>query len=275
MKRVLLISFVFILAVYPKLNGQNIFPPVSAQLEKLFKELIDNNNSQRKLEINDSIKTLIDSYAGSDTVFNHRFNNLKYLGQITSPDSLVKIITWNLLLDNGSGKYFCYLINKTDRSSKGMVNILSATYSEGDIRTDTTYSSSNWYGALYYNLRPFIFNGKLCYIILGIDYGNPFITRKIIDVVDFMPDGHLQFGMNCFTDGKTIKPRVVFEYASSAVMSVRFEDNLTVVFDHLSPFSPEMKGNHQYYGPDFSFDSYNFEKGMWRLKSDIDIRNKD
>jgi pentose-5-phosphate-3-epimerase len=57
MKRVLLISFVFILAVYPKLNGQNIFPPVSAQLEKLFKGLIDNNNSQRKPEINDSIKT--------------------------------------------------------------------------------------------------------------------------------------------------------------------------------------------------------------------------
>jgi hypothetical protein len=40
----------------------------------------------------------------------------------------------------------------------------------------------------------------------------------------------------------------------------------------LSPSSPEYKDNHQFWGPDFTFDSYNLENGYWRLKSDIDIR---
>jgi hypothetical protein len=57
-------------------------------------------------------------------------------------------------------------------------------------------------------------------------------------------------------------------------MSLRFEADNFIVFDHLSPVSPEYKDNYQYYGPDFSFDSFNFEKGSWILKNDIDIRNR-
>jgi hypothetical protein len=56
---------------------------------------------------------------------------------------------------------------------------------------------------------------------------------------------------------------------------LRFAGKGSVVFDHLSPSSPQYKGNPQFYGPDFSFDSYNLENGLWRLKSNIDIRNKE
>ena len=112
------------------------------------------------------------------------------------------------------------------------------------------------------------------YLILGIDYGNSFISRKIIDVLSFGGDNNILFGLKCFTDGKIVVNRVVFEYASTAVMSLKFESDGIVVFDHLSPFSPELKGNRQFYGPDFSFDSYNFENDLWRLKTDIDIKNK-
>jgi hypothetical protein len=46
------------------------------------------------------------------------------------------------------------------------------------------------------------------------------------------------------------------------------------VFDHLVPVSPELKGRKEYYGPDFSYDTYNLEKGMWMLKADVEVRNK-
>ena len=110
------------------------------------------------------------------------------------------------------------------------------------------------------------------YILLGIDYGNSFITRKIIDVLSFGPGNSLVFGKKCFSDGKQLLPRVVFEFASTAVMSLKFVTNVTIVFDHLSPSSPELKDNRQFYGPDFSFDSYTLENGLWRLKSNIDVR---
>ncbi len=71
------------------------------------------------------------------------------------------------------------------------------------------------------------------------------------------------------------KYREVLEYSSSAVISLRFVSDKSIVFDHLVPISPVYKGKKENYGPDYSSDAYNFEKGMWRLKLNIDARNKE
>jgi hypothetical protein len=49
-----------------------------------------------------------------------------------------------------------------------------------------------------------------------------------------------------------IKYRDVFEYASNAMMSLRFRSDNSIVFDHLVPFSTTHKDDRQYYGPDYS-----------------------
>jgi hypothetical protein len=273
--RILLIISAFLFFVTGKPTPVQVKKTdVSGQLEKLFVRLRQNFNPEKKLEINDSIRSIIDSYAASDTVFDHRFGDLRYLGQITSPDSLIKIITWNLILSDGEDRYFLFFIKRSDKKARGQVVTLNGIYNDAPIRSDTIYSSDNWYGALYYDTRPFIFNGRTYYILLGIDYGNSFITRKIIDVLSFDQDQKPIFGLNCFFDGKSMKSRIVFEYSANAVMSLKFEADNMIVFDHLSPVSTEYKDNHQFYGPDFSFDAYNYEKGLWRYKGDIDIRNK-
>ena len=43
-----------------------------------------------------------------------------------------------------------------------------------------------------------------------------------------------------------IKFRDVFEYASNAMMSLRFRSDSSIVFDHLVPFSPAQKDDRQY-----------------------------
>jgi hypothetical protein len=274
MKRICLISTIFTLLMINSLNGQTKSPNIAADLEGMFFRLRDNLSSQQKLAINDSVKLIIESYAASDSVFNHRFTNLRYLGQISSPDNLVKIITWNLILNDGGNRYICYIIRKSDPGVQNTIYKLSGIYNESPIRTDTIYSESNWYGALYYDIRPFKIGKEPSYILLGIDYGNSFVTRKLIDVLTFAPGSGLLFGRNCFSDGIMTSPRVVFEFSANAVMSLRFYGDLSIVFDHLSPSSPELKDNRQYYGPDFSYDSYDFEKGLWRLKTNVDIRIK-
>jgi hypothetical protein len=273
-RRTLLLLIFFLFCSVSFISGQVPTENISVILEKLFSGLRTNLPSEIKTEKNDSIRSIIGSYASSDSVFNHRFSNLRFLGQITSPDSLVKIITWNLILSEGGNRYFCFLIHRDRKSGGGKVYSLLGIYNENPVRSDTLYSSSGWYGALYYDLRPFTIAGKLKYVILGIDYGNSLISRKVIDILSFNDSDGITFGYKCFTDGITIVPRVIFEYASTAVMSLKFESDSLIVFDHLSPFSPELKGNRQFYGPDFSFDSYIFEKDLWRLKTDIDIKNK-
>ena len=267
---------ILILIIIPfNVMSQSHFDPLEQDLEKQFLRIRERVGDIRKIEINDSIQQAIDRYASSNTIFRHRFENIRFLGQLISSDSLVKLITWNLLLDDGTNNYYCYLITRNNKSETGKLIKFTGKHRGDPLRTDTTYTLSDWYGALYYDMNPFLFNGFTRYILLGIDYGNSLTTRKVIDVLTISQDGGLRFGLNCFISGKAQKYREVFEYAPSAVMSLKFESDKSIVFDHLSPFSPEMKGNFQYYGPDFSFDSYNFEKGFWIFKSDIDIRNKE
>ncbi|MGD0582004.1 MAG: hypothetical protein ABR974_03560 [Bacteroidales bacterium] len=275
MFRIAVISLTCLFALSVSSTGQGNTAGASKNLEKMFLRLSGNLPADEKLKTNDSVQAFIDSFAASDTAFNYRFRSLRYLGQIMSPDSLVKIITWNLILDDGTNQYFCYLIRREKKRGGGTVIKLKAAYNENAERVDTAYSVRNWYGALYYDLRPFDLNGSTKYIVLGIDYGNSFVTRKLIDVLSFGTGGDVTFGLNCFSDGQGLNnQRILFEYSSKAVMSLRFEADNTIVFDHLSPFSPQYKGDHQFYGPDFSFDSYKLDNGLWRYKGDIDIRNK-
>lgn len=267
---ILLISFSTTVA-----RSQETSAPVPGLLENLFNRLIDNYNDVDRLRINDSIRQITDSYVRSDSVFTHRFKNLRFMGQITSPDSIIKIITWNLVLENQPGKYFCYFIRKQEAGKENLIYRLIADYNEKPITVDTIYTQSDWYGALYYDLRPALIDDKKCWVLLGLDYGNPNISRKLIEVLSFTDENKIIFGSRWFlSDGKP-KFRAVFEYASGAMMSLRFRSDSSIVFDHLVPFSPELKDDRKYYGPDFSFDAYNYRDGVWKLIINVDARNEE
>jgi hypothetical protein len=255
------------------LKGQTPVSGTSSALQKLFSSLITSTRDSDRIRVNDSIKYIIDSYAESDSVLRHRFYNLRYLGQISSPDSRLKIITWNLLLNNSKSKYYCYFINRSGK--KNFIYKLSGEYNEKPVRTDTTYSEGDWYGALYYDVRPVKKDNQLSWMLLGIDYGNPVVTRKIIEVLSITPEGKLVFGKKWFVAGEETKYREVLEYSPSAVISLKFMSDKSIVFDHLVPISPAFSDNREHYGPDFSYDSYNFEKGIWRMKLNVDVRNKE
>ncbi|MCX6253137.1 MAG: hypothetical protein NTV31_01520 [Bacteroidia bacterium] len=274
--RRLILYFIIIFSISTNMvSGQKAANDAPQILEKLYGRLANNFDDNDRLRINDSIRLIIDSYVASDTVFNHRFTNLRYLGQITSPDSLLKIITWNLILRSSPGRYYCYFIRKQEPGMANRIYRLTASYREDPVRTDTAYSELNWYGALYYDLKPYIVNDKKCWIILGIDYGNSSVSRKIIEVLSFTNENSILFGWKWFAAGEEVKFRDVFEYASEGTMSLRFGSDSSIVFDHLVPFSPALKGDRQYYGPDYSYDAYNFKDGLWRLTINVDARNKE
>ena len=249
---------------------------VSQTLEKLFGRLVAEREDSVRLIVNDSIKTIVEKVIETDSIFKFNFKNVRFLGQITSADSIIKIVSWNLNLRNEPSKYFCYMIKKNEQDAHNYIYKLAADYNLADISKDTIYTSENWYGALYYEIRPFIINGEKHWITLGINYSNPLITRKIIDVVTFKPNGETEFGIPVFLlpENELIK-REVFQYSAEAAMTLRFVDDNTIVFDHLVPFSPDLAGKMEFYGPDFSYDAFIFEKGIWNFKQDIDVRNEE
>lgn len=262
---------VFILCV--EAAGQERSEIIGPELEGLFSRLGPGTEDTVKLRIADSVNMYLREYAASENVFSHVFGSLRFLGQVTSPDSLLKIISWNLPLEFPAGKYFSYIIRKTP--SGNIVHELRSDYRQDQINADEVFHAASWYGALYYDIRPVIQSGKRHWVVLGLDYGNPLVTRKIIDVIHFDEKDELLFGKKWFDTEGTITSRVVFEYSSRAAMSLRFMSDSLIVFDHLVPFFPGMAGNRQYYAPDFSLDAFSYSGTVWKFTPNADARNKE
>ncbi len=246
-------------------------PDTTALLEKLFSRLTSARQDADRIRINDSIINIIDSYARSDSAFTHKFTGLRNLGQITSKNSQLKIITWNVVFGESSGKYFCYFIHNTGKQNR--VYRLESVYDNEPPPGNKQFTGNDWYGALYYDLRQYGKGANQYWVLLGLDLGNRDITRKVIEVLSLTPEGDIVFGKNIFRKEKSTLNRVLLEYSSSAVVSLRFLTDKYIVFDHLVPVSASLTGSRETYGPDFSFDAYILEKGFWKFTENVDVRN--
>ena len=274
MKRIYcLLTFTLFIGVIP-VSGQAGIRDTPGILENLYKRITDTKDENEKLRLNDSIKLIISSYAASDSVFNHRFENLRYLGQIISPDLKLKIITWNVFMRNSPNRYFCYLIRKGERKQKNSVCFLAGQNREEPIRTDITYNSNNWYGALYYAIQPFRKKRQTHYIVLGLDHGNISVSRKMIDVLSFTPEGDLLFGLDCIVKNGETKLREVLEYSPEGVVTLRMENRNLIVFDRLTTLASGHGTGSEFSGAGITFDGYIFKRGSWRFVSDVDVKNK-
>ena len=269
-----LLIMVLLLFQGGKISGQNVdIGLIERETGRLFAELAVTRDNTIKDRINDSIIDLLTIYSGQGDVFSHKFESIKYLGQITASDSLVKMVTWNLFYNNGDNRYLNFVFYKCDDS----VNYTFLDGSKGlrDVTIDSLFDRSSWYGALYYDIEPFVSNGDTLYIALGIDFNDMFTNSKVIEVINFNADGDISFGSPVIVSANKRLNRLLFRYSSNASMLLRFDNLRTrIVFDHLSPASPGLAGQYQYYGPDFSYDGLILREGKWLLQEDIDVRNR-
>ena len=265
--------FYIILAAYllvPAITVNCQQPGEEEILLKLFSGILDTNNNEERVRLNDSIVKIIDKYIESEMVLNHRFVDLRYLGQILSPDSRLKIITWNLVMTDGTNKYFCYLVRKGNRGKPNQIFKLAGANMDDPPRTDKIYSPEDWYGALYYAVQPFRHKRETFYVLLGLDYTNLLISTKIIDVLAFTDDGGIIFGKDCFIRGDDIKHRELLSYSADGITTLRFNNKKSIIFDHLVPVSQVRPESPGFYVPEFSFDAYVLKKGIWKFEENIE-----
>jgi hypothetical protein len=258
------------LFLVPAMKIKSQQPESGEILQELFYRIVDTRNNEERIQLNDSIIKIIDKYVESERVLDHRFTDLRYLGQILSPDSRLKIITWNLNLTDGTNKYFCYVIRKAKKGKPNEIFKLTAVNMDEPPSINTTYSEENWYGALYYAVQPFRYKRETCYVLLGLDYTNLLVSTKIIDVLTFTEDGGIIFGKDCFIKEGEKRFRELLKYSSDGVAILRFNNRKSIIFDHLVPVSQVRRNSPEYYVPEFSFDAYVLKKGMWRFKENFE-----
>jgi hypothetical protein len=206
--------------------------------------------------------------------FDYTLKELR-IGDLRSADQTVRLLTWNIEYEDLSYAYGGFVLRREEGKEKVLIQELNDQLDAYTVKPEGVIDSKMWYGAIYYKIIDFSFQGKTNYLLFGYDAGTTMSNYKVLDVLSFSGQA-VKFGAAVFKDTKQTKKRIVFEYSNMATLSLEFEPKRNrIVFDHLSPESPALEGVFSYYFPDMSYDAYVYDsdREMWVLQQDVVATN--
>ncbi len=273
------ISVGLILAFFVSLQSWGQFDVYSREneLASLLDSLRSARDNTAKENWNKQFKKLVDQTLHEPTIFDINFTKLRTLGIIDSPDKLVRIVNWNVEQDDGTQKYYAYVIHRNslkDTKTK-VIELIDKSFLL-TAKPEETLEADMWYGALYYQIIPVEKANKIYYTVLGWDGGTRMSNTKLIDVLVFSGNS-VKLGYPLFKSGATTAKRLFYEHSERSVMSLKYEPEYKrIIFDHLMPETPTMVGFYEFYVPDMSYDAFVLDGNRWVLKEDvIGINKKD
>ncbi len=251
-------------------------------LRVLFDSIQHSKSDDVKFELNEIVLSFFEEILYNKISFSYPFDSLKQMGKIKSDDEYLRIYSWNLLLSDGTHKYYGFIQYLDKDDDEYFVYELIDKSDEIERPTRVSLTNEKWYGALYYKIIETKIKRRKYYTLLGWDGNNELTSKKIIDVLYFTSSNKPRFGTsilyNVVGTGRKARrykqKRIIFEFSSRVSMSLHYDEKLKmIVFDHLSPSENHLKGKFEYYGPDWSYDALKFEKGKWQYYIDVDPRN--
>lgn len=256
-------------------KNKQIITDLQDSLQVLSYKMINDSIEPERYNANYKlIKTLVNALKTPNS-FNYSFDSLKTISIQTSPDRLFRIFSWHVMNNDGSYRYYGTIQMNNPDGKLQMFPLVDYTPLIKNV-TDTITTNDKWYGAQYYRIISVLNNVKTpYYVLLGWKGNTVNSTKKVIEILYFK-DGKAYFGMPVFDGDKEqpLKKRTVFEYDRRASMVLNFEpSNNTVVFDHLAPPDPKLKGKFELYGPDLSYDGYRLVNGRWKFVQDLELKN--
>ena len=254
-------------------------------LKIICKKLFAAKKDADKKQYNQELVKAFERALSIDGAFDFAFDSLTDIARLTPPDKKFRIINWNVPYEDGTQEYFGFLHykhlvtvkGKRKNEKKETLLLYRLIDKSMDIKNpeNTISDNKNWYGMLYYAIIPKKTKKQTYYTLLGWDGNDKFSKKKIIDVLTFDVKGVPHFGADIFVMPKKKTKRVVFEYASSCSMSLKYNSKKdSIVFDHLAPENPSLVGQYQYYCPDMSYDGFGFKQGKWNYGEDLNVVNE-
>ena len=218
------------------------------------------------------VKTLVEALKTPNS-FKYAFDSLKTVSVVKSPDDVFRLLTWYTQLVDGTYRFFGALQMDTPSGALKLIPLIDQTENLTDPNLIT--SNKNWFGAKYYEIIPVTSSARLSYyILLGWKGNNERSTKRVIEILN-LDKGQVTFGAPVF-DGKDLqsKNRLIFEYNKQNAMTLKSDLKAGVlVFDHLSPFNPDMEGKFEYYGSDGHMDGLKIIGGRLKLQVNVNLVN--
>jgi len=275
------LSIALLLSVV-SLNGmtqaaQLPFLSAELKLKENFSALYASETDKSIDSLNAVILELFSTSLENPQSFAYSWDSLNMIGKLRSPDQKLNIYTWFVRKSKDNYSYFGFLQYNNGSTKRPEILLYPLIDKSKGMKNPETLNLSpdNWLACVYYNIYEFNYQRETYYTLLGYSFNNNFSDKKYIEVLMFDKEGNAAFGGNFHSEFQTVK-RVILEYSAQLVASIRFNDKLQmIVMDHLAPFESMFTGNYRFYGPDGSYDGYEFHKGEFLLRKDVDARNEE
>ena len=229
-------------------------------------QIIQGRNAEDRL-LADSIFTrnLVRSLKATNS-FHYPFESLQTVSILYAPDSVFRIFTWQLVInENVIRQHGAIQMKTTDGSLK-----LYPLIDKSDITTDVADTIGNnfgWIGAIYYRIIQKKSMDQNIYTLIGFDENNIRSSRKIIEVLYFQL-GEPTFGGRYFSyeeDSviKTAHSRYIMEYKKEAGPRLTYDKDLDmIILEHLISESNEPKKKWTLIG-DGDYEGFKWKNGKW------------
>ena len=251
------------------------FPQSYAQIQiQAYKDSLNNLAKVMQRGENDSARvtsasiyyTIINYLVSDSSSFNASFDSIPNLSVKTSPDQVVRLYTWMMANYDGS-QYRYYGFLQVRKNKKVSLFPLTDSTEVIEKPLSNKLKPNKWFGAIYYNILVHERKGKKIYTLLGWKGKNEMLTQKVIDVLT-VESNKPSFGLAVFKINNIYNHRVLFEYTSQAVMSLKPVNDRTLVFDHIGRST--ITG---VIGPDGTYDAFKYMKDHWEFLEDVDVDN--
>ncbi len=252
-------------------SGKSYFSCVDLKIMTLFERLHQRN----LVDDRDKLLSLLDerlSVLWSDNeLFTANWGCFSRMKTLTTQDGNIKICTYLVPTEGFSS----FVKGAVIQNINNRLNVIKLNDRTDEIRTPerSKVSADKWYGALYTDLVEIRSKKLVTYTLLGFKGNDGMVKTRVIDVMT-ISGRKVYFGASIFKHDRKTLFRHIFRYSAGANMMLRYDEKLKmIVFDHLSPSDPIFNGQYRFYGPDFSYDGYRYDKGNWIFVQELDLRN--
>ena len=227
--------------------------------------ITDTLEAGRLLAYKDFVPTFIRALQVKNS-FYYPFDSVLGISKLYAPDSSFRIFTWYIEIDDYTGWQRGFIQMKTSDGSLKGFRLLDNT----DLTKDDYYQprgTTDWIGAVYYNMIKTQYQGKSFYTLFGIDHEGLRTQKKWIDMLWFDEKNSPVFGGGfSFKEDSVVKPtqtRYSIEYKKDARIYMNYEPELKMILvDHLISETDEPQFPWTFV-PDGDYEGFKWQNGMW------------
>ncbi len=264
----LLLSFISVCSLAQGIDmaGLKVLQQKEDSLQDYSIKIIQGINADNRFNADSMFTRVLVRALKTKNSFHYPFDSLQTVSILYSPDSVFRIFTWQLVINENVIRQHGAIQMKTYDGSLKLYPLID----KSDVTTnvqDTIGNHFGWIGAIYYKIIVKRSSNQNYYTLLGFDENNIRSSRKIIEVLNFI-NGEPVFGGRYFSyedDGvfKSAHSRYIMEYKKEAGPRLNYDKELDmIIVEHLVSESNEPAKKWTLIG-DGDYEGFKWKNGKW------------